>query len=76
MTVVTLEEFQAERHKATDLVVTAKRFTQTHHSLVMACADFADGPVWIAPFGSLTDEVSAPPKLPKRGRRPSGKHPA
>ncbi|MEZ5283045.1 MAG: DUF222 domain-containing protein [Acidimicrobiales bacterium] len=48
MTVVTLDEFQVERGRAIDLVSTAKRFTQSHYSLVVACADFADGPVWVA----------------------------
>ncbi len=48
MTVVTLEEFENERNRATELVTTAKRFTQTHHELVVACVEFADGPVWVA----------------------------
>ena len=48
MTVVTREEFTEQRCRASDLVSTARRFTQTHYRLVVECADFADGPVWIA----------------------------
>ncbi|MCP4957672.1 MAG: hypothetical protein GY925_00220 [Actinomycetia bacterium] len=54
-TVAALEEFEAEPRKATDLATTAKRFTQSHPGLVVACADFADGPVWI------TDGAPSPP---------------
>ncbi len=59
MTVVTLEEFEAVRSKATDLVSTAKRFTQSHYELVAACANLVDGPVWVAPFAPLTNAVPA-----------------
>ncbi len=48
MTVVTLEQFETERNRATDLVMTARRFTQTHYELVLACVEFADGPIWVA----------------------------
>jgi hypothetical protein len=47
-TAVTHADLLVERGRATELVATARRFSQTQHELVMACADFADGPVWIA----------------------------
>ncbi|MCP3933856.1 MAG: hypothetical protein GY708_00635, partial [Actinomycetia bacterium] len=45
---VTLEQLETERNRATELLTTAKRFTQTHYELVVACVEFADGPIWVA----------------------------
>ncbi|MCP3938104.1 MAG: DUF222 domain-containing protein [Actinomycetia bacterium] len=46
--VVTEQELAAKRSDASELVEVGRRISQAHHQLVTGCADFADGPVWIA----------------------------
>lgn len=46
--VVAGEEPRLKRLEAAELVNAGRQITQAHYRLVVSCADFADGPVWIA----------------------------
>ena len=46
--IYTTQELDVCRREADQLIETGRRITQAHYQLVTSCADFADGPVWIA----------------------------
>ena len=46
--IYTTQELDVCRREADLLIETGRRITQAHYQLVTSCADFADGPVWIA----------------------------
>lgn len=46
--VVTEKELRRKRLEAAELVNAGRQITQAHYRLVVSCAAFADGPVWIA----------------------------